>query len=110
MHREVINTFDNYNIINNNSLKWINQIKTTQQKSSNIIQNSQHSQFQIKPPYYSMQATCLPQFNNPPQREREREREIILIISPTSLTLPAISCIYAISTVQMLQSVNNWTY
>ena len=56
-------------------LKRINQINTTQQQSSNIIQNSQHSQYQLKPPYYSIQATCLPQFNNPPQTERERERE-----------------------------------
>ena len=39
-----------------------------------------------------MQATYLAQFNNPPQPEREREST--LIISPTSLTLPAISCIY----------------
>ena len=52
----------------------INQIKITQQELSSITQNSQHSQYQIKPPYYSMQATCLPQFNNPPQREREREK------------------------------------
>ena len=66
-------------------LKLINQIKTTQQESSNITQNSQHSQYQLKPPYNSIQATCLPQFNNPPQthththieREREREREYI---------------------------------
>ena len=69
----------------------INQIKTTQRESSSITQNSQHSQYQIKPPYYSMQATCLPQFNNPPQphthreRERERERESTLIISPTRI-------------------------
>ena len=41
--------------------------KTTQQQSSNITQNSQHSQYQLKSPYYSMQATCLPQFNNPSQ-------------------------------------------
>ena len=109
MHREVINTFGNYNIITSNNLKWINQIKTTQQESSNITQNNQHSSYQLKPPYYSMQATYLPQFNNPPQphRERERERERTLIISPTSLTLLAISCIYARSMVQMLQSVNN---
>ena len=56
-------------------LKCINQIITTQQQSSNITQNNQHSQYQLKPPYYSMQTTYLSQFNNPPQTERERERE-----------------------------------
>ena len=69
-------------------LKLINQIKTTQQESSNITQNNQHSQYHLNPPYYSMQATCLAQFNNPPHahthththththahKHRERER------------------------------------
>ena len=32
-------------------LKWINRIKTTQQESFNIMQNSQHSQYHLKPPY-----------------------------------------------------------
>ena len=70
-------------------LKWINQIKTTQQESFNITQNSQHSQYHLKQPYISLQATYLPQYNSPPhththththtqthtERERERERE-----------------------------------
>ena len=56
-------------------LKWINQIKTTQQELFNITQNSQHSQYNLKQPYISLQATYLPQFNNSPQIERERERE-----------------------------------
>ena len=64
-------------------LKLINQIKTTQQESSNITQNNQHSQYHLNPPYYSIQATCLAQFNNPPQTERERESTLSL--SPTSL-------------------------
>ena len=67
-------------------LKWINRIKTTQQESFNITQNGQHSQYHLKLPYISMQATYLPQFNNPPQthRERERERESTLSLTQTS--------------------------
>ena len=76
-------------------LKLINQIKTTQQESSNITQNNQHSQYHLKPPYNSMQATCLPQFNNLPQThtKRERERERTLSLTQTnSLALITQTC------------------
>ena len=76
-------------------LKLINQIKTTQQESSNITQNNQHSQYHLNPPYYSMQATYLPQFNSLPQThtKRERERESTLSLTQTnSLVLITRTC------------------
>ena len=78
-------------------LKLINQIKTTQQESSNITQNNQHSQYHLKPPYNSMQATYLPQFNNHHkhthrEREREREKEYLKSNTKNSLALITQTC------------------
>ena len=44
-----------------------NQTNITQKYLSKISKNNKHSQYQFKPSYNTMQATCLLQLNNPPQ-------------------------------------------
>ena len=42
-------------------------ITSNQQYSFTFVRNEKHSQYVFKPPYNTMQATCLLQHNNPPQ-------------------------------------------
>ena len=47
--------------------KWNNQTNKTQQYLSKFLTINKHSQYQLNPPYNTMQTTCLIQLNNPPQ-------------------------------------------
>ena len=44
-------------------------ITSNQQYSFTFARNEKHSQYEFKPPYNTMQATCLLQHNNPPQNQ-----------------------------------------
>ena len=52
-------------------IKQRNTIATNQQVSFTFARNLKHSQYELKPPYNTMQATRLLQHNNAPQNQSQ---------------------------------------